>query len=140
MIINNAIVQLYNDKYHQLNLKYNDLFSKIDQAESDSMLLADKTLEKAMIRGPRQSDVSYDRAVALATTRYNKINLKITEHFQKLRDTVLADQLKKTTIVDVSYDRLTLRADRELIKNEKQSASTALMSFTADISSIKMDY
>ena len=140
MIINNAISQLYNDKYHQLNLKYNDLLSKIDQAESDSMLLADKTLEKAMIRGPRQSDVSYDRAVTLAYTRYNKINLKITEHFQKLRDTVLADQLRKNTIVDVSYDKLTLRADRELIKNEKQSASKALMSFTAEISSIKMDY
>ena len=78
MIFNNAIADLYNSKYHELQLKYDEIILKINHAESDSFILADKALEKAMTRGPRQSDASYEKALILANARYSRTNLKIT--------------------------------------------------------------
>jgi hypothetical protein len=140
MIITSEIGQLYNLKYQELQDQYNGLFAKIDQAESDSLILAETVYQKALVRGPRQTDVSYDRAVSAATSRYDKINAKIVARFQSLRDYVSADQLKKTQKVDVTYDKTIASADRELVKNEKRSEANSFASFTSEISSIKLDY
>lgn len=137
MIFNNAIADLYNSKYHELQLKYDEIVLKINHAESDSFILADKALEKATTRGPRQSDLSYEKAVILANARYSRTNLKITEHFQKLRDIVLADQTKKNQRVDINYNQLLVKVDKELIKNEKQSELKALTKFTEETSSLR---
>ena len=135
-IIDNNINILYAHANDRLELSYSEILIKIDRAEIESFTMADEALAKASIQGPRQSDLSYNRALALAQSRYERTSQKITAHFQRLRDLVDVDKEKKMVMVDLNYENMIKRADRELLKNETRSASDSLISFMKEISSI----
>jgi hypothetical protein len=139
MAINtSSIEELYQNKHQQLESAYLDILARIDQVETESLLLADSVFEKSSVRGPRQTDESYGKKLTLAIERRVKISNKIANKFNSLREGVEKDRITKTARVERSHNEITGRAERDYVRNDKKSVTIATEEFKSEISNIKM--
>ena len=139
MPINTSDVEIaFQSKHGQLEAEYLDITSRIDQAESESLLLAESAMTKSSVRGPRQTDESYAKALKTATDRYTKITTKIATVFSGLRDTVHEDRVKKQARIERSYISLTQKSERDSVSHDRRSVTYATGIFNSSVTAISM--